>query len=181
VALAAVAVAVAILLLLQAAFGNWRLAALLLLAAPFGAAGSVLAALPVGGVRSAAGLLGILTVLGVVLHNGVLLYSGYQQARGADRPVTPAEVLELTRPRVAPTVLTALLVAVLLAPLAVLPTTGGTELAHPFAVVVLGGLVSALLLNLLVLPALYLWAGAHGPGIPVRPGEPAARPVPVSV
>ncbi|MDQ1743838.1 MAG: hypothetical protein QOE23_2177, partial [Pseudonocardiales bacterium] len=114
-------------------------------------------------------------------HNGVLLFSGYQQARAAGRPVTPAEVLELTRPRVAPTVLTALLVAVLLAPLAVLPTIGGTELAHPFAVVVLGGLVSALLLNLAVLPGLYLWAAARNPGVPARPPEPATRPVPASV
>jgi Cu/Ag efflux pump CusA len=181
VAVAAVVVAVTVLLLLQAAFASWRLAALLLVAAPFGAAGSVLAALPVGGLRSVAGLLGILTVLGLVLHSGALLFSGYQQARGADRPATAADVLELTRPRVGPTVLTALLLAALLVPLAVLPTVAGTELARPFAVVVLGGLVSALLLDLLVLPALYLWVGARGPGIPVRPPEPVARPVPASV
>jgi Cu/Ag efflux pump CusA len=156
VALAAVAVLVAILLLLQAALGSWRLAALLLVSAPFGAAGGVLAALPVGGIRSLGALLGILAVLGFVLRNGVLLFSSYQQGHGHEPATAGAGMLESARQQVGPTVLSALLTAALLAPLAILPTIGGTELAHPFAVVVIGGLVSAVLLNLLVLPALWL-------------------------
>jgi CzcA family heavy metal efflux pump len=181
VALAAVAVAVAILLLLQAALGSWRLAALLLVSAPFGAAGGVLAALPVGGIRSLGALLGILAVLGLVLRNGLLLFSRYQQGRGGEPATTAADVLELTRQQVGPTVLSALLTAALLVPLAVLPTVGGTELVHPFAVVVIGGLVSAVLLNLLVLPALYLRIVGHrrNPSEGVR--ELAPDPVPAAV
>ncbi|MDQ1720737.1 MAG: hypothetical protein QOI26_471, partial [Pseudonocardiales bacterium] len=181
VALAIVAVAAAVLLLLQAALGSWRLAALLLLSAPLGVAGGALAALPVGGIRSVGALLGILAVLGVVLRNGILLFSEYQRARSAGRPVSAVKVLELTRQQVSPSVLSALLTAALLAPLALLPTVGGTEIVRPFAVVVIGGLISAVVLNLLVLPALYLWISATRREVHEQPPEPAAHPVPASV
>jgi Cu/Ag efflux pump CusA len=180
VTLAAIVVAVAILLLLQAEFDSWRPAVLLLASAPFGVAGGVLAALPVGGIRSLGALLAILAVLGLVLRNGLLLYSGYQHDSG--RPGGPgtaeAGVVELTRRQVSPTVLSALLTAAVLAPLAVMPTVAGTELLRPFAVVVIGALISAVPFNLLVLPALYLRLGEGRPAGPQPPGEPALDPAP---
>jgi multidrug efflux pump subunit AcrB len=165
----ALAVAVAILLLLQSAFGSWRLAGLLFVTIPLGVSGGVLAAWFVGGIKSLPALLGILAVLGIVIRNGILLIRSYQEAADDPRTASKADgVLAATRAQVTPIVLTALLTACVMFPLAVGGVVGGTEFLQPLAVVVLGGLVSAILWSVFVLPALCL-------RLPSRPANPAHR------
>ncbi len=164
----ALAVAVAALLLLQVAFGSWRLAILLFLTAPLGVSGAAIGGWLAGGVNTLAAMLAVLAVLGLVIRDGVLLIHDYQRAGAADG------VLAATRARVIPVVLTALLTAALVSPFAFGSVTGGTEVLHPFAVTVLGALVSAVLFSVVVLPALVQLVAPAAAGAQRGPaGDPA--------
>jgi CzcA family heavy metal efflux pump len=154
---AGVAAAIGILLLLQAVFQSWRLASLSFVALPAAAAGGVLAAFATGDTVSLASLVGLLAVLGIAARNGILLLNHFQQLEQRDgMPFGRELVLQGARERVAPIVLTALAAGLALAPLVVTGSRAGQEIVHPIAVIVLGGLVTSTLLNLFVMPALYL-------------------------
>jgi len=156
----AIAAVIAILLLLQAAFGSWTLAGLLLLALPSALVGGVLAAYVGGDLISLGALAGFFTVLAIAVRNSVVLIKRCQQL-AADGDEAP--VLRAAQERFAPTVLTALATAVALLPLAFVGRAPGQEILHPLAVVILGGLVSSTLFTLLVVPALYLLLGSGRP------------------
>ena len=159
----AVAAAIGILLLLQAAFSSWRLAAVVFLALPVALVGGVLAALAGGGIMSLGALAGFFTVLGIAVRNAVLLISHYRRLeRDEGETFGPELVVRGARERLAPIVTTALATGLALVPLAVLDNPGH-EIVHPMAVVVLGGLVTSALLNLFIVPALYLRFGARRP------------------
>ncbi len=143
VTLIALAVLVAILLLLQLVAGSWRTALMVLVLAPAGAVGSVLAAPTVGGITTAAGLLGTLAAVAAAFCMAVPLV----------RAVGDAPAVAAARRQVVPVTLTALLTAAVLLPFALAGAVAGTELLQPLAVVALAGLVTALLSTLLVLPA----------------------------
>jgi Cu/Ag efflux pump CusA len=151
-----VAVLIVIFLLLQSAFGSWRLASLLFLSLPLSLVGGVLVAWLVGGVRTLGAMLGLVTVLTIAARNGVLAISAFQQRAQLDgEAFGSTTVYAMTRARVASVVLTAFATAAVFAPLIVLGRIPGTEVFYPMALVVGGGLVSATLVTLLILPALY--------------------------
>jgi Cu/Ag efflux pump CusA len=159
-AVAAVA-AIAIFLLLQAAFGNWRLATGTFLALPATLLGGVLAAIAGGGVLSLGSLLGFLAVLGIAARQGVLLIRHYQHLEQHEgETFGPGLVLRGTRERLRPILTTAAATALALVPLVYFGGIPGLEIEHPMAVVILGGLVTATLVNLFVVPALYLVFGS---------------------
>jgi CzcA family heavy metal efflux pump len=151
---------VGIFLLLQAAFGSWRLAAMAFLALPAALPGGLLAAYFGGGVLSLGSLVGFLTVLGIASRNGIMLISHYQHLeREEGVPFGPELVLRGARERLAPILMTALATAFALVPLAVAGNIAGQEIEYPMAIVILGGLITSTLLNLLIVPALYLRFG----------------------
>jgi len=153
----AVAAAIAILLLLQAAFRSWRLAALLFVTLPAAVAGGALAALAGARTLTLAALLGFLTVLGIAARNGIVLFRQYRELELAERDADRSElILQASRERFGSVLLTALATALLLAPLVVLGNIAGLEVIRPVAVVVLGGLVTSTVFTLFVLPSLYL-------------------------
>jgi Cu/Ag efflux pump CusA len=160
--LAVVVVAVlGIFLLLQAAFASWRLAAVAFVTLPTALAGGVLAALAGGGILSLGSLVGFFTVLGIAVRNGILLIKHYQHLeQQAGEPFGPELVLRGARERLAPIVMTALATALALVPFVIFGAIPGLELVYPMAVVILGGLVTSLVLNLFIVPALYLRFGA---------------------
>jgi CzcA family heavy metal efflux pump len=152
--------AVLILLLLQAAFGSWRLAAAAFLTLPAALAGGVVAVLASGGELSLGSLVGFMLVLAIAARNGLLLVSRCQQLeRRHDGPPQPELVMRGAAERLGPILLTALATALAVTPLVVRGNIPGHELLQPMAVVVLGGLVTTTLLTLFVLPALYLRFG----------------------
>jgi len=154
---AGVASAIGILLLLQAVFGSWRLASLSFLALPAAAAGGVLAVFASGDAVSLASLVGFLAILGIAARNGILLVNHFQQLEQREgMPFGRELVLRGARERLAPILLTALAAGLALVPLVVTGSRAGQEIVHPIAVIVLGGLVTSTLLNLFVMPALYL-------------------------
>jgi Cu/Ag efflux pump CusA len=169
---AALAAALAIFLLLQAAFSSWRLAALIFLVLPLSTVGGVLTASFVGGVRSLGALMGLLAIFAVAARNAVLLVREFGRATPADAQ----SVNRVVRDRAASIVLSALTMVAAVLPLLLLGRVAGTEALFPFAVVVIGGLVTSTLLALFVVPALYLrFSPGRSPGRNPADVEPTLR------
>jgi CzcA family heavy metal efflux pump len=157
-----IAAAIGIFLLLQAAFGSWRLATLAFFTLPSALVGGVLAAFATGGVISFASLIGLLTVFGIAVRNGITLIKHYQHLeREEGEPFGSELVLRGARERMAPILMTALAVGLALVPLAISGNIPGQEIARPMAIVILGGLVTSTVLNLFIVPFLYLRFGAR--------------------
>jgi Cu/Ag efflux pump CusA len=153
----AIAALIGIYLLLQAAFGSWRLAGVVFLALPAALAGGLIAALAVDRVISLGALAGLLGVFLLTARNALLLMNSYQQAeRDEGGPFRPALVLRGARERVAPIVTTALATALALLPLVGPAPVLGNEVVRSAVIVVLGGLVTATIVSLFVLPPMYL-------------------------
>ncbi len=149
--------AIAIFLLLQAAFGSLRLAALTFLLLPMALVGGVLAVKMGDGILSLGSLVGFLTVFGIAARNGILMVSHFQHLEHKEGvPFGPGLVLRGASERLAPILMTALAAGLALVPLAVAGSIPGHEIEHPMAIVILGGLVTSTIMNLFVLPSLYL-------------------------
>ncbi len=155
-----IAAALGVFLLLQTALGSWRLATLAFFTLPSALVGGVLAAFASGGVISLGSLVGFFTVFGVAARNGIMLINHYQHLeRKEGEPFGPALVVRGARERLAPILMTALAAGLALVPLAVRGDVPGHEIEHPMAVVILGGLLTSTLLNLFIVPSLYLRFG----------------------
>ena len=149
--------AIGILLMLQAAFMDWRLALVGFLALPAALVGGVLAAFLGDGVISLGSIVGFLTVLGIVARNGIMMICHYQHLERVEgEPFGIGLVIRGARERISPILMTASATALALVPLLVAGTIPGHEVEHPMAVVIMGGLITSTLLNLFVMPALYL-------------------------
>jgi len=149
--------AIAIFLLLQAAFGSFRLATLSFLTLPIALVGGVLAAFASGGIISLGSLVGFFTVFGIAARNGILMINHFQHLEHVDGvPFGPELVLRGARERLSPILMTSLATGLALVPLVVAGQIPGHEIEHPLAVVILGGLATSTVLNLFVVPSLYL-------------------------
>ena len=145
----------AIFFLLFVAFDSSRLAFLILLNVPFAAVGGLFALPPAGLNLSVSALVGFMALFGIAMLNGVILVERIRELRRGGQPMMAA-VHEGALSRVRPVVMTALMAALGLLPMA-LSTGVGAETSRPFAVVIIGGLVTATLVTLLILPILYPW------------------------
>ncbi|MBT2553346.1 efflux RND transporter permease subunit [Arthrobacter sp. ISL-5] len=149
-----------IYLLLQVAFGSWRLATLVILTLPIALVGGVFAAFLGGGVLSLGSIVGFLTVMGIAARNGILLINHCQHLEKYEgMRFGPELVLRGAGERLSPILMTTLATGLALVPLVVLGNIPGHEIEHPMALVILGGLVTSTLLNLFVVPSLYLRFG----------------------
>ena len=156
----AIVAAVAIFLLLQAAFGSWRLATVLFASLPMALAGGVLAAYTSVGAISLGALIGFYTVLGIAARNGIMMISHFQHLeKYENEPFGLNLVVRGAQERLAPILMTALATALAVTPLVISGDKPGQEIEHPMAVVILGGIITSTLINLLLLPALYLKSG----------------------
>jgi len=149
-----------ILLLLHADFRSPRLVALVVVSLPFALVGGVAATLLTGGVLSLGSLVGFVTVLGIAARNGIMLVSHYRHLEAEEgQPFGRDLVLRGSEERLAPILMTALATGLALLPIVVGGNKPGHEIEHPLAVVILGGLVTSTILNLFLMPALYLRFG----------------------
>jgi CzcA family heavy metal efflux pump len=162
-----------ILLLLQAAFRSWRLAAMLVITLPMALVGGVLAAWGVLGTITLGALVGFFTVLGIAARNGILMIAHFRHLEEVEGvPFGPALVVRGAGERLSPILMTALATGLALVPLIIYGDQPGQEIEYPMAVVILGGLATSTLLNLFVLPPLYLlvagWRRSAAPPAPER-------------
>jgi cobalt-zinc-cadmium resistance protein CzcA len=143
----------AIFFLLFIAFDSAKFATLVLLTVPFAAAGGVMA-LPVGGLNlSVSALVGFVALFGVSIQNSVILVTRIRELRRESWGLLEA-IKEGAASRVRPMVMTALMALLGLLPMA-LSNGVGAETARPFAVVIIGGLITGTVLTLFILPLLY--------------------------
>ncbi len=169
---------IGIFLLLQASFRSWRLAVVALLTMPMALAGGVLAAFLGGGVISLGSLAGFFTLLGIAVRNGIVMSSHFHQLERHEGETFGLElVLRGSRDRLSPILMTALASTLALVPALFLGELPGLEIVRPMAIVVLGGLVTTMLLDLFVLPTLYLrYAANREPELNFVPSQAADLP-----
>jgi Cu/Ag efflux pump CusA len=144
----------AIFLILFAEFKSTRTAALVMANLPLALIGGVAAVLLTGRVVSIASLVGFVTLFGIATRNGILLVSHYRQLLSEGAPFREA-IVRGSLERLSPIMMTALTAGLALIPLAIGGGKPGNELQTPMAIVILGGLLSSVLLNMVVLPALF--------------------------
>jgi Cu/Ag efflux pump CusA len=152
---------IGILLLFQAAFRSWRLAAVLLLALPASLIGGVVVALATGAASSLGADAGLLAVFAFAARQGLLQVASIRRVHAEDGgELTRELVLEGAAERRGQAVASAVVLAAVLIPFAVIGDVAGNEITHTTAAVVLGGLITATLLTEVFVPALCL---AFGP------------------
>jgi CzcA family heavy metal efflux pump len=149
-----------IALLLGMAFGSARRLILVLLNLLFALVGGVAAVYLAGGVLDVGAMVGFVTLFGITMRNSIMMVAHWQHLREVEgMPWGPELVFRGARERLAPVLMTALVTALGLLPLAVGSGEAGREIEGPMAQVILGGLVTSTGMNLLVLPLIYRRCG----------------------
>jgi Cu/Ag efflux pump CusA len=156
-----IAAAIGIFLLLQASFRSWRLAILSFVTLPMALVGGLLAVvLGADGILSIGSLVGFFTVFGIAARNGILMINHFQHLeRYEGETFGPQLVMRGALERLSPILMTTLATGLALVPLVIAGNSPGHEIEHPLAVVIVGGLITSTLLNLFVVPVLYLRFG----------------------
>jgi cobalt-zinc-cadmium resistance protein CzcA len=162
-----------VLVLLVEAFRSFRAAVLILLTVPLAMAGGFIALWMLDIPLSVPAAVGFIVLSGLSMFNGVLMFSEFQKLRG-DGLDAPDAARQGSVQRLRAVLMTALLAALGLLPMAVSHDIG-SEIQRPLAIVVIGGLLSATLFTLAVLPVLYAAWFAPKPGTASEP-EPQAGP-----
>ena len=149
-----------IVLLLFMVLGHWQNVVLLLINLPLALAGGVAAAWVTGGVLSLGAMVGFVTLFGITLRNAIMLLSHYQHLVQVEGHLWNIQTsIEGAVDRMPAILMTALVTALGLVPLAFASGSAGREIEGPLAQVILGGLATSTLLNLLILPTLALRFG----------------------
>jgi len=161
------AFALIFLLPLYGAFGTLRHAGLILVSVPLALLGGVVALHLRGMTLNVSSAVGFIALFGVAVQNGVIMVSALNRVRDAGLPL-PLAVVRAASERLRPVLMTATVAAFGLLP-AALARGIGADVQRPLATVVVGGLVSATLLTLVLLPVLYLVVERR-----VHPGEAAS-------
>jgi Cu/Ag efflux pump CusA len=137
-------------------FRSWMITAQILLNIPLALVGAVIAVWWTGGVLSVATLVGFVTLTGIASRNGIMMISHYlhlmrEEGEGFTREMITRGSLE----RLVPVLMTALTAVLALLPLAFSAGAPGKEILQPVAVVIVGGLLSSTLLDMVVTPAVF--------------------------
>ena len=143
----------AVFFILYLAFGKIRLAVLIMVNLPLALIGGIVAVFAGGGILSIASMVGFVTLIGVATRNGILMVSHYQTLLKEGKSLKEA-VYQGSMERLSPIFMTALTTGLALLPLAAAGGQPGNEIQSPLAIVVLGGLLTSTLLNMIAVPAL---------------------------
>jgi Cu/Ag efflux pump CusA len=157
-----------IALLLYMAFKSIRDAAIVMLNLPLALIGGVAGVFISGGTLSIASLIGFITVFGIATRNGIMLVSHIRHLQEEEGVTVFREAIYRgALERLAPILMTALAAGLALVPLALGGGKPGNEIQTPMAIVILFGLLSSMVLNMLIVPVLYL---RFGRPVTVPPG-----------
>jgi Cu/Ag efflux pump CusA len=149
-----------IALLLNLAFGSARDAFLIMVNLPLALIGGLIGVWLSGGVLSVASLIGFITVFGIATRNGIMLVSHIRHLQEREGVSDFREAVRRgAMERLVPILMTALAAGLALIPLAIGGGKPGNEIQTPMAIVILFGLLTSMVLNVLIVPALYLRFG----------------------
>jgi Cu/Ag efflux pump CusA len=155
-----IAVVLGIAFLLHLAFGLARDAVLVMVNLPLALIGGIAGVFISGGVLSVASLIGFITVFGIATRNGIMLVSHVRHLQEYEGVIDFREaVFRGAMERLAPILMTVLAAGLALIPLAISGEQPGNEIQTPMAIVILFGLLTSMLLNMLIVLALYLHFG----------------------
>ena len=147
-------------MLLVIAFGRARDAVLVMLNLPLALIGGVAGVFLAGGVLNVATMIGFITLFGIATRNGIMLVSHIRHLMDEEGVTDFREaVLRGALERLVPILMTAMAAGLALVPLAVRSGQSGSEIQTPMAIVILCGLATSTLLNMFVVPTLYLRYG----------------------
>ncbi|MDB2705499.1 efflux RND transporter permease subunit [Pseudomonadota bacterium] len=151
---------VAVLLLLYIALNSVRNMSLVLVNLPFSLVGGVIAVLLTNGVLSIGSLVGFITLFGITLRNSIMLVSHFQYLVVEEGlPWNAETAIRGAKERLPSILITALVTALAMLPIAMNSDSPGREVMGPMASIIIGGLISSTILNLLVLPSIMLRYG----------------------
>lgn len=160
------AVIIGMYLLLFVAFHSARDAALIMVNLPLSLIGGVVGVYAMDGILSVASIIGFITLFGIATRNGVMMVAHIQNLIiSAEETDIFNAVRRGAMERLIPILMTALATGLALVPLALSAGEPGSEIQAPMAVVILFGLLSSSLLNMIVVPALYLRFGSVAQGL----------------
>ena len=148
-----------IVVILYAEFRSFRTAFLVMVNLPLAFIGGILAVFFTTKVISVASLVGFITLFGIATRNGILLVSHYRHLMDVEGKGLREAVVQGSIERLRPVIMTALAAGLALIPFAIAAHKPGNEILSPMAIVILGGLLSSTILNMVVLPSLYLKFG----------------------
>jgi Cu/Ag efflux pump CusA len=152
-------------MLLVLAFGRTRDALIIMVNLPLALIGGVAGVFLAGGVLSVASIIGFITLFGIATRNGIMLVSHIHHVIGVEGETDfRAAVRRAAEERLVPILMTALAAGLALIPLALGGDKAGSEIQTPMAIVILCGLFSSTVLNMGVVPALYLRFGRPASG-----------------
>ena len=145
-----------IFLVLFSHFKSWQLALQIMLNIPLALIGSVVAVMLTGGVFSIATLVGFITLTGIASRNGIMMISHYiHLVEHEGEKFNDQMIIRGSQERLVPVLMTALVAALALIPLTMDATAPGKEILYPVATVILGGLISSTLLDIIVTPVIF--------------------------
>jgi len=154
------AVIAALFMILVLAFGRARDALLIMLNLPLALIGGVAGVFLAGGVLSVASIIGFITLFGIATRNGIMLVSHIQHLVQVEGVTHVREAVERgAHERLIPILMTAMAAGLALIPLALRGGEAGSEIQTPMAIVILCGLTTSTLLNMVVVPTMYLKYG----------------------
>lgn len=149
-----------VIIIIYSDFQSWRLTFLTAFTLPFALVGGLVGVALTGGIVSLGSLVGFVTVLGIAARNGIMLISHYRHLEDQEGVEFGFDLVQRgSEERLAPILMTALATGLALLPLVISGQKPGHEIEYPLAVVILGGLATSTLLNLFLLPSLYLRFG----------------------
>lgn len=143
-----------IYMLLYLEFSSLKTALLVMVNLPFALIGGIFIVWFTSGIVSIASLVGFITLFGIATRNGILIVSHYQYLRWEEGKSFMEAIRQGAMERLNPILMTALTAGLALIPLALAAGEPGNEIQSPMAQVILGGLISSTLLNMIVIPAL---------------------------
>lgn len=147
---------IGIFLILYSDFKSFKLSSIVMIGLPFALVGGVVLVFFTGRILSLGSLIGFVTVLGIAARNSIMLITHYRHLQLDEDMAFGLElIIRGAKERLSPILMTTLTAALALMPIIVTGNKPGQEIEHPMALVIVGGLISSVLLNLLVIPAVY--------------------------